>query len=291
MKLVGECFEDVRKQAEQTLDLIYGKSIEAPGGIRTRALAEVESFLQALPEQLTPAELAFRVQKIIEARTGIPDPYRSVRQNRNRVALEMEPVLREELARASDPLQTAALWAVLASGLDYENASSPCDLLAELHRLSAAGFARSDFEAFRGDLTQSRSLLYLAAGAGEIIFDRLLIETLKKEYPAIDITVAVRRIPLHCDALREEAREAGLELLGEIVDQGCEAAGTLLSQANEEFQLVFSTSDIVISKGLANYQTLRERPDIIYFALRVRCRAAEEGLRVPPGSSVFVRSF
>lgn len=291
MKPIGECFEDARKQAEQTLDLIYGKSVDSPGAGRSQAKAAVESFLEALPEHLTPAELAFSVQRIIKEQTGVSDPYRSIRQKRNRAVLEREPALREELARAGDSLQAAVLWAAAASGLDYENPESPGDLLADLHRLTSAGFARNDLDVFRNDLASAQSLLYLAAGAGEIVFDRLLIENLKKEYPAIEVRIAIQHSPLFCDALREEALEAGLEPLAEIVDKGYEGAGTLLSQAGDEFQLAFSTSDVIVSKGLANYQTLRERPDIIYFALRVRCQAAEEWLQVPSGSLVFARSW
>jgi len=291
VKPISECFEDVRKQAEQTLDLIYGKGADSPGAGRPQAKAAVESFLGSLPEHLTPVELAFSVQKIIEEWTGVSDPYRSVRKKRNRVVLALEPVLREELGRADHSLQTAALWATAASGLDYESPENSSALLADLHRLTIAGFARNDFDAFLDDLAHAQSLLYLAAGAGEIVFDRLLIEILKKEYPAIEVTIAIQQSPLLCDALREEACEAGLEPLAEIVDKGYEGAGTLLSQAKDEFQLAFSTSEVIVSKGLANYQTLRERPDIIYFALRVRRPAAEEWLRVPSGSLVFARSY
>ena len=82
----------------------------------------------------------------------------------------------------------------------------------------------------------------------------MLIETIKNKNPQIEITVAVNQNPLLFEAIREDALQAGLDTYAEIIDKGYDGPGTLLAQAGDEFQLAFSTSDLILSKGQIHYQ-------------------------------------
>lgn len=54
------------------------------------------------------------------------------------------------------------------------------------------------------------SLVYLTDNCGEIVLDKLLIEFLKKQYPALRITAIVRGEAVINDATVEDAKETGL---------------------------------------------------------------------------------
>jgi len=192
--------------------------------------------------------------------------------------------------QSEDPLYAAAILAAMGSGVE-----NGCEGLKETaprleHRIKQ-GFARSDYKQFQKEIPDVASLLYLASGAAELVYDRIFIETLKALHPNVGVMVAVSRHPLFCEALREDALLAGIEQHADLIDKGYDGAGTLLAQAGDEFQIAFSTSDIIISKGQAHFQTLQNRPDIIYFMLQAKCQAVARSLEVSEGDLVFVRSY
>ena len=85
-----------------------------------------------------------------------------------------------------------------------------------------------DMTAFKKAVTEAQTILYLADNAGEIFFDRLLIEQLT----GARVTLAVRGMPVINDATREDALAAGLEEIAEIIDNGSDAPGTILQDCN-----------------------------------------------------------
>lgn len=139
------------------------------------------------------------------------------------------------------------------------------------------GFGRAVLEA--------RSILYLADNAGEIAFDRLLIERL----PEGRVTVAVRGAPILNDATRNDAAAVGLHEIAGIVDNGSDAPGTLLEDCRPEFRRVFEAADLVIAKGQGNYETLSDEPGNIYFLFKAKCPVIAEHAGVPLGSHVLLR--
>lgn len=78
---------------------------------------------------------------------------------------------------------------------------------------------------------KAERILYLADNAGEIVFDRLLIEALQ----AKRVTVAVRGVPVLNDATLDEAGVAGLSAVAMVVDNGSDAPGTILSETSPAF--------------------------------------------------------
>jgi len=292
MKPGNDCLSCIRKQAERTLRLGVEEKSEAvlSPQAEQNALLEVDTLLSNPTEYLTPAELALQVQRILCRHTGVEDPFLRYRQDSNQAALKLLPQLGEKIRSSRDPLQTAALIAAAGASFDFACERSE-GLEGAIERIERQGFARSDFEKFREELGQVTALLYLADNAGEIVFDRLFLATLKEQYPGVEITVAVNRCPMLNSALRRDALEAGLEACGEILDKGYDGAGTVLAQAGDDFQLAFSTSDIILSKGEANFQTLQQRPDTLYFLLQAGCKTMAEALNVQPGDAVFLRSY
>lgn len=92
---------------------------------------------------------------------------------------------------------------------------------------------------------KAERILYLADNAGEIVFDRLLIEALQ----AKRVTVAVRGVPVLNDATLDEAGVAGLSAVAMVVDNGSDAPGTILSETSPAFfQKLFNDVDLVIPK-------------------------------------------
>ena len=117
--------------------------------------------------------------------------------------------------------------------------------------------------------------LYLADNAGEIVFDRLLIERL----PAEKVTLAVRGGAVLNDATLIDAENTGITELVEVIRNGSDAPGTILEDCSEEFKRCFAAADLIVAKGQGNYESLSHFKKKIYFLLTVKCSVVAQDLK------------
>ena len=122
-------------------------------------------------------------------------------------------------------------------------------------------------EEFRRAVRRATRILYIADNAGEIVFDKLVLEMLPRE----KVTVAVRGKPVLNDATREDAEAVGVTDLVEVIDTGSDAPGILLEDCSPEFQAAFREADLVLAKGQGNLESLLQGPKEVFFLLRVKC--------------------
>jgi uncharacterized protein with ATP-grasp and redox domains len=122
-------------------------------------------------------------------------------------------------------------------------------------------------DAFGEALAEAENILYLADNAGEIVFDRLLIEQLPME----KVVVAVRGLPAINDATIQDAKIAGITELVEVIDNGSDAPATILEDCSERFLDAFNRADLIIAKGQGNYETLSDIDKNIFFLLKAKC--------------------
>jgi uncharacterized protein with ATP-grasp and redox domains len=124
-----------------------------------------------------------------------------------------------------------------------------------------------DLDRLEREVSTAERILFLADNAGEIVFDRLLIEQL----PPDRVTAAVRGRPVINDATLEDAWKAGLHEVALVIDNGSDAPGTVLEECSPAFRRCFEQADVIIAKGQGNYETLSDRPEKIHFLFRVKC--------------------
>ena len=129
---------------------------------------------------------------------------------------------------------------------------------------------------------RARDILFLADNAGELVFDRLLLELLPRE----KITVVVKGGPAINDALRADAQVAGLEGLVALTDTGCDGAGIVLEACSPEFQRRFARADLIIAKGQANFESLDGCQKDIFFLFKVKCPVVARHIGYPVGNLV-----
>lgn len=200
--------------------------------------------------------------------TGNPDPYHAVKVRMNRLAIGALPQCRAFIAAAADPLEAVVRIAVAGNLLDCGariqiKAEGLPELLSSLRERPLAGTLSEFFTTAE----QAERILFLADNAGEIVFDRLLIEAL----PTHKVTVAVRGNPILNDALHEDAILAGITNLVPVIDNGSTAPGTVFDDCPAEFRSHFKRADMIISKGQGNYETLSEVRAPIFFLFTVKC--------------------
>jgi len=251
--------------------------------IQEQILREVLEEISRMDLDQPPAAMAQIVHRRIRELCRNGDPYRALKDQFNCLALDLLPGFEDRVQQASNSWELAVRLAIAGNVIDLGVKSG----LSEAQvRESLDDSLTEPLEGDAADLAvaiaEAKSVLYLADNAGEIVFDRLLIERMPRE----KVTVAVKGAAVINDATFEDAEAAGLTDLVRVIDNGSDAPGTILTDCSEEFQRSFSDADLVISKGQGNYETLRESPKRIYALLRVKCPIIARDIGCPVGRIV-----
>ena len=252
-----------------------------------KILDDICGAIPSISMDATPPEIAVQIYGIFSKRTGIDDPYKKLKEKCNTVALSLYPELKQLVAEADNTLLAAVECAIAGNIIDYgavENLQVREELRAILERETDSIRQESEeffnFSAFVHSLEQANRLLYIGDNAGEIVFDRVLLETIKEVTSIEEVFFAVRDKPIINDVTEKDAYETGMDHIAEIVSSGSEAPGTILSRCSPRFQSLFSNADIVISKGQGNYESMSgsiERADV-FFLLRAKCEVIAKHL-------------
>lgn len=228
-----------------------------------------------------PPIIAQRIHRQLRRLAGVDDPYRPAKDRFTLLALGMLPGLAAKVRAAADALACALRLAIAGNVIDLgvngdltdeEVARAVDDAIDEpLH---------GDVEGFRQAAAAARDILYLTDNAGEIVFDRLLIEQLRPGR----VTAVVRGGPVLNDATMADARAAGLCDMVETIDNGSDAPGTILTDCSDEFRERFAAADMIIAKGQGNFETLSDEPANVYFLFRAKCPVIADLVGLPVGT-------
>ncbi|MFP4563139.1 MAG: damage-control phosphatase ARMT1 family protein [Spirochaetia bacterium] len=251
----------------------------------------VNSVAEVLPEfslTETPIIMSKEIHLRLKDLIGVEDPYYTVKRMSNRKALELYPSLIRRVAEADEPILSAVKLSIAGNLIDY-GARQGLDLdtdLAAILRKEEDALAHENprlfqFASWKNELDELEKLSRKSAGrarllvlgdnAGEIVFDRILLETIHRIYPGIEIIYAVRGKPIINDVMIEDAREVGIDQTARIVSSGSDAPGTLLELCSPEFVELFYEAEMVMSKGQGNYEAISEENRRIWMLLTAKC--------------------
>lgn len=235
----------------------------------------------------TPPQMAQEIHRIIRSVSGVPDPYAEVKEQFNTLALDLYPDLKEIVAKSSDAFETAVRLAMAGNIIDFGVSSRVTgDMLSASIRESLTyDLDHGSLDALRDEVTSAETILYLCDNAGEIVFDRILIE----ELPRDRVTAVVRGAPVINDATMEDAVQVGLTQIVRVIDNGSDAPGTILEDCSEELRNALNAADVVIAKGQGNYETLSSVSRSVYHILRVKCPVIARDMGCNVGSCVVTR--
>ena len=270
MRTFPECYGCLLRQAVSAMN--YG-GVDQRTQIDT--IKEVLHTLEKADDSLTPSNHAGQTNRVIRERVGIDDLYHEIKQESHILAEGYLEDLIDLSNGGSDKLEQGLKISAAGNIIDVVHVND-YDLWKEVITTVNQELQGGGVEAFRQRIAESPYLLYLADNVGETIFDRVFIETLD-----IPVNYAVKGGPILNDATLEDALAAGIDQLAEIVETGSRSPGTILNQCSEEFQQLFEKSNLVLSKGQANYETLDDKGDKIFFLLRVKCPVLSREINSP----------
>ncbi len=278
MKTAIDCIPCVFKQA-----LSASKKITDD---RQDLLKVQYSIMQMLPSQsldISPAELSFYALKKVNEILNSADPFKAEKLKSNEFMLGLYPQLKKVVEYSTDELYTSLKIAAAGNIIDMGILQS-FDVRETIKKALANPFKVDHFEELKKDLRHAEHILYIADNAGEIVADKLFLETLGRK----DAIVVVKGAPMLNDATMEDAEFICLDDVAQVISNGSGMIGTVLADCSNEFRNVFNRADVIISKGQANFECLDETDRNMYFLLTVKCAIVGDRLRVKEGDAVLV---
>jgi hypothetical protein len=254
--------------------------------LQERILKSILPEIQIADISMPPAYTTTFIHRKIRQLLG-KDPFKELKCEYNKIALGLYPSLELLVIQSQDPLWTATRLAIAGNVIDFGIYTS-VDIKGTIRKAINQPLAVDEFDIFKNAISEADSILYLADNAGEIVFDRILIETLismgKK------VTVVVKGSPVINDSTLEDALEAGLIGICEVIDNGSDAVGTILPWTSSTFQKQFENAELIISKGQGNFETVTGIQKNIFFLFQSKCNVVSKELNLSKGSMLLKKS-
>ena len=237
-----------------------------PEDTREPVMRRLLVLLSEADYQQSPPVLGREIHRMIRQELNNPDPYLGIKNKYNRMILDMYSDFEKMVSAAKDPFDTAMRLAIAGNVIDF-GSQHQFDVMETINRVINAHLVTDDSQKLKKDLETATSLLYIGDNCGEIVLDKLLIET-------INITntyFAVRSGPVINDITIDDALMVGMDKIAKIITTGDNAPGAVWESTSNKFKQIFNKADVIISKGQGNLEGLIDVPGNIYFLFVSKC--------------------
>jgi uncharacterized protein with ATP-grasp and redox domains len=190
---------------------------------------------------------------------------------------------------SNEPLETACKLAIAGNAIGAGTQAEFGRIYSIIEDSIGYRIDQEHYRQFKESVLQSFLIVYIADNAGEIVFDRILIEQMLA-IKRLTIVLAVREKPIINDATRDDARQAGLDKVATIISSGSAVPATVLSRCSPEMLDCCRAADLIIAKGPGNYVSLKHRPENLFFLFRVSCAVIARNSGYAIDSPVFIAS-
>ena len=219
-----------------------------------------------------------------------PDPYLELKQLSNKVANEVLPIAKKRIYEGEPEIGEIFRRAVLASviGNYFDFGVMGFDVAPDVFDETFTELFRHglDVDDTPKMLDMLDNVVYVVDNCGEILLDMLVFDIIKKM--GGNITLVVRGAPILTDVTMDDVREFEIDKrVDRVLTTGSDAIGVCFDDASEELMEAFDDASLIISKGMANYETLSERNfGPIAYMLRTKCESVAEDMGLKMGYSV-----
>ncbi|MEA3305841.1 MAG: ARMT1-like domain-containing protein [Candidatus Omnitrophota bacterium] len=243
-----------------------------------KILNELSKAMPALSLAVSPPEMGRVIYGLVKKFTGRKDPFKKAKDESNRLALGIYDTLKKKVSHSHDGLLTSLELAIAGNIIDY-GVKNSLDVNKELQKIlneehktiKKESSRLFNYPEFKRALKKAGLILYLGDNAGEIVFDRVLIEKIKSLYKDKRVIYAVKEKPIINDALMEDAHRCGIDRMAKVVSSGLDTPGTVLSLCSKKFLKIYKDADMIISKGQGNFEALSEQKRPIFFLFMAKC--------------------
>ena len=274
MNIKSDCIVCLMNQALKVTKLLELDDITSK-----KVLDRTARILTEHDFSYTPPQIAKEIYGAISDITGDEDPVLRAKERATSEALRVDTSFVQTI-------KDAIKMAVIGNVIDF-GAQNQFELSEMIGHHFEKEFAIDDFQTFEKELQEAKEMVILGDNVGEHIFDKLLIETIKKHYD-VKVNYFVRTKPIINDVTPKEAEF--LSGCADIIDTGIETPGFEIHKANAVSREIFERADIVVAKGMGNFESLYQvvkRP--IYYLFIVKCNVVADAIGEDIKSMIFKR--
>ncbi|HIP15851.1 MAG TPA: DUF89 domain-containing protein [Methanothermococcus okinawensis] len=291
MKIKPECAICI---VRQVVDAV--KEISKEEEVQFKLISSTLSCIKKVygPDAV-PAWMGTEVHRYLKKISGNKDPYRYLKDRANKLAIEYIKSIEESLKKYNykpplERLRYKIKLAIAGNVIDFGPYSTDVDIDRKLKETLEEDLKIDHSRELLEDLKEYDRILYICDNAGEILFDKILLEELK-EY--CEVVASVKGGPILNDATLEDARYVGLDKVVKVVTTGCDVIGVNLEESSEEFLKEFKRADIIIAKGMGNFESLTEysidKP--VYYIFKAKCLPVAQFIDVEVGDNILLKKL
>lgn len=240
---------------------------------RTEYMQRLFDLFAKAPKTISAPVLSRDINHLQEEMFGAVNEYGDIKRHFNEVMMGYEDKVRENIMNSSEPLKLACQYAMVGNYIDF-GAMKNVDENYLNQLLENAHNTHIDMEEYAHmvkDMEQGKRLVLITDNCGEVVMDKLLIETVQRLYPHLDITVIVRGEEVLNDATLMDARQIGLTDMVKVIGNGSEIAGTFFEELGEEALETIDQADLILAKGQGNFETMRNCRRNVYYLFLCKC--------------------
>ena len=270
---------------------------DTPADAAPEAIAEyrrrVREIVEDHPAWSSP-EKDYEINLAREAVFGAIQDFAPIKRHFNALLMELMPVMLRGVHESDDPLKRAVQYAMTGNFIDFAAMDSvdEAQLLRRIAESDRIPIAEDALSALRREVASAKRLAFIADNCGEIVMDRVLMQTLRSLNPSLEITAVVKGAPIVNDATREDAEQVRLgEVARFVVDTGCGIAGCPENRLSGACLDALNGADVLIAKGQANYETLCGCGRNLFYIFMCKCQLFMNRFNVPRFSGILAREL
>lgn len=229
MNITDECVKCIVGQINKATKLL-----KLDEKLADSIMVEVEKKALNFSFNETPPYVAKDVYEYLAQRTNLKDPLEKMKQESIKKATSYLPFIQEKIEKSEDKLFTAIKAAVAGNVIDFAVTKEFC-LDEEINSIFQTDFAINDYEVFKNELEKSNSLIILSDNAGENVFDKVLVKTIRELYPLLEIYYATRDKPIINDITTKEAIQVGIDEYCKVISTGVDTPGLEKNRLQKSF--------------------------------------------------------
>ena len=283
MPVSDECFDCLLSR------IFHSCQLADRDGDASRVTALCAARLTALRDRPVPQPvIASELHRLAVRELGVRDPYAGVKVASTDAVLAACRIVRPRLVTFRDFVTASIIGNTFDHGVKGHEIAA--DFTAFFEDEFDRGLAIDDCDEIEQRLGR---VVYITDNCGEIVLDRLLIEHLVAR--GARVTVAVRDGPILNDATLEDARALGIDRMVECMTTtgGGSEIGVPIDRMPPELVDAIDRADLIVAKGMANYESLSEYDDLppVAHLLAAKCRPIATRIGVRVGEKVALLSL
>ncbi|MFA5313419.1 MAG: ARMT1-like domain-containing protein, partial [Methanomassiliicoccales archaeon] len=247
--------------------IIYQSDLVDPGKRELAVSEALKIIAEGYPRGENSAKLASKVHRKAYESVESIDPYLDLKVRSNEAAVKVLPEARVFIDSSTDRLEAACLVAIAGNVMDFGikvGMDGPEEFGREFRTILDKGLQVNEVGRLRHLLEGSKQVHYLLDNCGEVVLDRFLVEEIKAM--GVKVVGVVKGEPILTDVTADELVSTGMDkVFDSWTTTGTFAVGLDLDKV-PSLRKELEGSDMIISKGMANFEYLSDEclPKVAY---------------------------